>query len=292
MRYSRLRCKMIRIQAAFLFLIFIVPSVSFSDILFKNPDNNEMFNLYMEYNKYDLEHVSLDDDVRKIYIAATIFLHGDRHLGIKRNCDRSVELLNNLIEKEVADAGYTLSTMYYNGDCVDKNLTKARDLLEYSANNHYIPAERLIGEAYWNCISCDMKGIFERNIRKSIKWFEAAAKEGDIESANNLSEIYLKGDGVDKNLIKAFEWRYKSSLFTKSSNFDPVYLYKLAPFYEKGIGTDKDLVQAYKYYTLSGNAGAEGKHRVAEQMTPEQIQKGQRLANEWMQEHHTYVPNY
>ncbi|WP_280541355.1 SEL1-like repeat protein [Chromohalobacter sp. 11-W] len=64
---------------------------------------------------------------------------------------------------------------------------------------------------------------------------------------------------------------------------------KLAEFYEEGVGTDKNLVKAYKYFDLSGNAGAEGKHRVAKEMTQEQIDEAIRQSQAWQEEHNVQV---
>jgi TPR repeat protein len=59
----------------------------------------------------------------------------------------------------------------------------------------------------------------------------------------------------------------------------------LGTMYEDGRGVPRDYVQAYKWYSLTSSQGDQTflilRIRIAEQMTPAQIAKAQKLTREW-----------
>ena len=66
----------------------------------------------------------------------------------------------------------------------------------------------------------------------------------------------------------------------------------LAPIYAKGELVPKDLVRAYMLYDLSGTGYADEKAKVAEEMTPAQIQQAKEMSWRWQDEHRSYRPGY
>ena len=66
----------------------------------------------------------------------------------------------------------------------------------------------------------------------------------------------------------------------------------LAPLYAKGELIPKDLVRAYMLYDLSGTGYADDKAKVAEEMTPAQIQQAKEMSWRWQDEHRSYRPGY
>lgn len=261
-----------------------------AEILYQDPQFKELNTAINQYTKEELITGLKEKDLERTYILGFLYLDGDKEKNIKRNCSKAKKLLSYSADSGIVDAEFMLATMYSHGLCVKKNLEKSRHYLESSANKGYLLSEKSLGQAYWKDQGIE---LYPQDMNKAIYWLSRAANHGDKESAGNLSYIYLNGiNGVDKNDKKAFEWKYKSAHSSKYFDGDGSNFPEFAKFYEKGIGTDKDLVQAYKYYTLSGSAGSEGKHRVAKEMTPEQIEEGQRLAREWMDKHGVYVPSY
>ena len=64
--------------------------------------------------------------------------------------------------------------------------------------------------------------------------------------------MYIAGEGVEKNLSKAFE------LFEKSANQGNANAqYNLGLMYEKGEGVKQDLQKAFYWYEKSANQGFE-----------------------------------
>lgn len=263
----------------------LFPKILMAEILFKDPTEKQ-FNEYIKSLSFDDFKENLTH--KKSYVLAFLSLDGDEELKINKNCSKGVNLLRALSKENIADADYTLSSMYYYGICVNKNLEKSRFFLEKSANLGFILAERDIGSSYYGQ---KFDKLYPDDITKAIYWFKLAANSGDMGAASILSHIYNNGvKGIKVNKREAFKWKLKAANSTLYFDDDVLVNFDgLAEFYEKGIGTDKDLVKAYKYYILSGNAGAKGESRVVKEMTPEQIKEGQRLANEWMEKYHVHI---
>src|ERR1051325_1169240 len=55
------------------------------------------------------------------------------------------------------------------------------------------------------------KGIgTEKNLKKSISWYQRAAQNGHGGAQNNLGSLYFIGKGVEKDLKKAIYWYEKA----------------------------------------------------------------------------------
>jgi hypothetical protein len=87
--------------------------------------------------------------------------------------------------------------------------------------------------------------------------YEAAANEfiplaerGDHRAMYALGSMYAAGQGVEKNLKKAFE------LFKEAAqNGRADAMYKLGVMYEEGVGTKKSTKKAIRYYQKSAKLG-------------------------------------
>jgi hypothetical protein len=112
-------------------------------------------------------------------------------------------------------------------------------------------------------------------------WNQQAA-HGNAEAENSLGDCYANGWGVTKDPAEAVKWYSKAA----DQNDDDAQS-NIAGMYESGAGLKQDLVQAYKWYSLAATSTepngprALSIKRVAEEMTPEQIAEGKRLAFEW-----------
>ncbi|MBZ9556828.1 MULTISPECIES: tetratricopeptide repeat protein [unclassified Modicisalibacter] len=219
------------------------------------------------------------------YTMGLRYLNGDKESGITVDYKKAIYHLKKAWNKGVIDAGYSLSTMYYNGQLVEKDLDKVRELLLKSGKKGYVKSQRTLGQSYWGKTLND---VFEKDIESAIYWLKKAASQGDSQSAASLSAIYKNGDGVDQDESLSFKWRKQAALSEKAG-YNPGQFYVLATYYEKGIGTEKNLVKAYKYYDLSGTAGVKGKQRIAKEMTQEQIDEALRESNAWQEENNIRI---
>ena len=78
----------------------------------------------------------------------------------------------------------------------NKQIAEAIECFLPLANNNNIAAQYSLGKIY-----TEQKQLSEQN--KSVYWYEKAAKQGDLESQNNLGIIYFSGEIVPKDDIKA-----------------------------------------------------------------------------------------
>ena len=85
--------------------------------------------------------------------------------------------------------------------------------------------------------------------QESVYWLTKAYEQGDYIAGNFLAEHYLKGDGVERNEVKAF------SLLDECLRHDENiadYLH-LGECYYYGYGTNIDYSIAFKYFEKSGS---------------------------------------
>ncbi|WP_110688072.1 tetratricopeptide repeat protein [Salinicola aestuarinus] len=230
-------------------------------------------------------HKKIDDgDLKGEYILGITYLNGSSYRNVREDGEKAFSIFKSLWDQGVADAGYSLFSMYYEGFGVDKNRKVALGYLEESAEQGYALSQRTLAEAYRGK---DYEDLVDEDYGKARYWYEEAVDNGDKRSAIALASMYYHGEGVEKDNTKTFEWALRCTQLeygTITAGFST-----LAEFYEEGIGTDVDLVQAYKYYDLQGSAGAEGKQRLSSQMTDEQIEEARRQSLEWQDEHNVRI---
>ena len=87
-----------------------------------------------------------------------------------------------------------------------------------------------------------------QDYKEAVRWYQAAAEQGNADAQNNLGFMYDNGWGVPQDYIHAFMW------------------YSLAT---------SDLTDEDRHMSVTN------RDSVAEKMTSEQIAEAQRLAREW-----------
>lgn len=268
----------------FIIALFLFNSAQ-AEVLFYDPTGKALNAAIDKLSEKDVKDLSTPDASRKKFFLGLFYINGAPEFHIDKDCKKSVAFLQDAWKKGIADAGYTLSTMYYNGVCVGQDFVKSKKLATQAAEDGYILAQRMLGMAY---VGENWAKLSPYNVDKGIYWLSKAGNAGDGESAGQLSHMYGKGDGVPKDEDKYFCW-LKKAVFTKYEKGNMLGMPGLANAYENGIGTKKDLVKAYKYYDLIGTAGLKGKQRIAKQMTQEQIDEALRESNAWQEENNIQV---
>lgn len=82
-----------------------------------------------------------------------------------------------------------------------------------------------------------------QDIEEAVRWYTAAAKQGNPQAQNNLGVCYLKGTGVNQNLKEAAKW-----ITLSAQQGAPEAQHTLGVFYEKGIGVETDLSKAKEWW--------------------------------------------
>jgi uncharacterized protein len=112
------------------------------------------------------------------------------------------------------------------------------------------------------------------------QWYAKAAAQGQAKAQFNLGTLYFNGEGVPKDYQQALRW-----FRLAADQGEALAQTKIAIMYDDGQGVAHDIVQAYKWYSLAATNGdkpaAELRNTIANQMTPAQIAKAQKLAGEW-----------
>ena len=124
-----------------------------------------------------------------------------------------------------------------------------------------------------------------KNYPVALKIFTELAEQGDAAAQFNLGVMYANGEGVPKDASQAVTWYRKAAeQGVAQAQFN------LGVMYASGEGVAENYVQAAKWLYLAqanGEARASEVIRLIEsEMSRQQIEQAQTLANEWWQSHH------
>jgi S1-C subfamily serine protease len=126
---------------------------------------------------------------------------------------------------------------------------------------------------------------------EAAKWWRKAADHGNAKAQYDLGLCYYKGEGVTQDYAEAANWyrRAAERNFTDAQN-------DLGAFYTFGLGVVKNYVEAYKWVLLASAKGDEKTRKLMvvleNEMTPEQIAEGQKLAREFKPRHESSSDNF
>ncbi|RGB30585.1 hypothetical protein C1646_817829 [Rhizophagus diaphanus] len=90
----------------------------------------------------------------------------------------------------------------------------------------------------------------EKNLEKAFHWYQKAAENGHTGAMNNLANGYYNGEGTEKNLEKAFHWYQKAA-----ENGQEHAMFNLAACYRNGEGIEKNLEKAFHWYQKAAKNG-------------------------------------
>lgn len=90
----------------------------------------------------------------------------------------------------------------------------------------------------------------EQDYRKAFEWYEKAAESGDVVSLSTLGWMYESGRGVGKNYARA------ADAYERASSQNYAYAqHRLGVLYQYGSGVPKDYKAAVDLYTKSADRG-------------------------------------
>ena len=190
-------------------------------------------------------------------------------------------LMKPLAEQGYAKAQYNLGVMYHKGEGVPADHAEAVKWYRRAA-------EQGIADAHYNLGVMYHKGEgVPADHAEAVKWFRKAAEQGYAKAQYNLGVMYRIGDGVPQDNTETMKWYRKAA---EQGIADAQYFLGVA--FDSGQGVPQDSVQAYMWYSLAASrlSEAEAEKRemvlmsrgvIASRMTPEQLEKAQRLAREW-----------
>ena len=226
-----------------------------------------------DFHLRNAREVELEEEVRKARktaIANFMADQGGYHLG-SENYEEAIKCFKIAAKEKNPIAQYHLGVCYSNGFGVTKDCDEAVKWYRMAADQGDPDAQLNLGFAYWNGEGVP-KDRFE-----AVKWCRLAAEQGQSEAQNNLGTAYRLGEGVKKDILEAMKW-YRMAAMQGHSKAQ--YILGLA--YGQGEGVPQNYVEAYKWVNLAAATGLdeakEARDTLAQQMTPLQIEEGQRLA--------------
>lgn len=145
-----------------------------------------------------------------------------KELISNNNVKEGMEILDKLAKKKNKNAIFDIGMLYYKGELVEKDLTKACYLLTYAGDLGYKEAYYQLGKLFYYelhnsneserfLLKCNdgkskfLLGLIYYNISKSkaVTYFMYAFRCHNPSSCYYLAKCYFDGEGVKKDLIKA-----------------------------------------------------------------------------------------
>jgi TPR repeat protein len=186
---------------------------------------------------------------------------------------------------DLADAQYRLGVICEVGDLgVTQNHQVAAKWYRHAADQGFALAQFKLGGLY------DFGRGVPQDYEEAVRWYRLAAEQGLAFAQFNLGCMYEEGKGISQNLNEAVKWhRLAAEQCLASAQF------MLAVKFRFGAGVEQDYVQAHMWANLAAanrNTNSDGqstaielRDAVAQEMTPDQIAKAQRLAREFSAQH-------
>ena len=86
----------------------------------------------------------------------------------------------------------------------------------------------------------------------AARWFTKSADKGSVSAQANLGSLYLRGEGVDKNVETAMSWLTKAA-----EQGSATAMYSLGGMYDRGDGVPADQKKAIEWYRKAMAKGSE-----------------------------------
>ena len=199
--------------------------------------------------------------------------------GRPQNYGEALKWYRKAAEQGHAPAQHSLGGMYYDGTGTPQNYAEAFKWYRKAAEQGRAGAQAFLGFMY------DKGKGTPQNYGEALKWYRKAAEQGHASAQVNLGVMYDRGQGTPQNYAEALKWFRKAAEQGHSGA-----QHNLGVMYHEGEGTPKNDIMAYAWFSIAaaqrteiskGEDSAKARDGIAEEMTPEQVAKGQALAAEY-----------
>lgn len=188
-----------------------------------------------------------------------------------------------LAESGQAEAQFNLGVLYDEGLGVKQDQTQAAHWYRRAAEQGHAQAQYNLAVLYANGLG------LTQDYAEAAHWYRKAALQDLREAQFNLGILYENGFGVQQNYAEAAHWyrRAAEQAYIAAQN-------NLGVLYATGQGTPQNPAMAYAWYEVAaarGNAKARfNRDQLIQNLDPEQLQEGQRLAEEYAQRYRPPLP--
>ena len=176
------------------------------------------------------------------YYLAYSYLYG---LGTSINYEKTLEIVNQCLEKNEYDLLFILGKLYHEGLGVNQNFDLAYENYTKSikkSNNDIAKANSMnnLGSMF-----LQGEGV-KKDIDKAIEYFQRSAELGNDTAMLNLGLLYFNGNDVENNYRLAFEY-----FCNAAAKFNGKSLNILGYYYEVGLLGNQDISKAIECYRKS-----------------------------------------
>ncbi|MBR1911885.1 MAG: sel1 repeat family protein [Treponema sp.] len=206
--------------------------------------NNDVGNEYLASAIPWIKSHAENGNARAQAALSSLYYNG---IGVEKDIDKSFDFASQSAMQDCAEGQYWLGWRYYDGDGCEKSLAEAKKWFEKAALQELPAAESIMYLLYWD----------EGNFGQSFYWAERAANQGWADALTNLGNMYLDGIAVTRDYAKA------RSLFEKAANQgNALACNNLGYMWEMGLGCSKNYSNAFKMYEKA--TATPGGHGLAE----------------------------
>lgn len=167
--------------------------------------------------------------------------------GVQRDLNRARELFELSHAQGDAFGAFNLAWMYASGTGVKKNCKKAMAVLHEPAESGNAIAQVNLASLYADGGPCN-----QRDFEEAIRWYSAAAEQGDALALHSLGAMHARGKGFEQSYKEAMDWYLKAAeKGYAESQMTIAYMYQ----YGQGVTADKE--KAIHWYRLAAEQGDE-----------------------------------
>jgi len=142
-------------------------------------------------------------------------------------------------------AQISLGFLYYNGNGVEKDMEKGREIFRLVADEGVV-------EGYYGLASAAKN---EEDFETALEHYNKVVEDGTeplyiAGAMGNLGYMYANGEGVEQDYAKAIEW------YTKAADSgNTTAMYNIGYMYMYGEGVEQDGTKAIEWYTKAADLG-------------------------------------
>jgi TPR repeat protein len=188
----------------------------------------------------------------------------------KPNYSKAVEIYNRQVDLNDSRGLVNLATMYINGESVEKNISRASDLLNSAIKLNNPVASRIMGELYFAALIGK-----DANYTKAAEYYNNAISGGDSGAMVNMGSLYMSGKFgkvADRPNFEAALDLYRKA----AQNNNPSGLTNIGTMYYAGILSEEgrdSLDIAKQLWTQAASLGDSGAKRNLEVLERKRLEK-------------------
>ena len=184
-------------------------------------------------------------------------------LGNAKRFAEAAPLIRQAAEAGLAQAQFTLGTMYAFGDGVPQSKTEARQWYERAAEQNHPRALFNLGLYHDRGISVT------RDMAKAVAYYRRGAAAGDSQAAYNAGHILILGEDVPENRPEGIRLIEQSAALGEGKAHA-----SLGYIHETGLGVKKDAARALEHYARAEQKGVGGTGQRREQLASFVLEEG------------------